>query len=455
MRVRWDKLETLPSLAAVRAAADALPREVLLSMLQWNDRNSSWTDKEADREGVEHATKAQAVDAVVEIVDQSIWRHDDPRRIKKNPGAGFDRIKAALAAAFAKIQDELLTRLRKAYRDELDRNCAKLFTASQDPSRKGKIFDRFKIGREVAAFYGYRDWIVFDTEAARKSSAKVPYNGIETWEDLRAMMRFITPSYRTADAAAQRSYENARDSFIGKNETKFENVLGHREDVQDVEVAFGFHRGVFEGTLKVMLSNATLLASLSLKFVVRHIPNVTPYYQYPLVFSSCTVDGKKYAAPSEEELRILLGGGTREQVEAQKRAAAAAAGFCPMGGMSIPSGVTREPRYLNCPSCGAYTSIQNWKFRKHKTPAAEKKSAAAKLTESGYCPMSREKVPADVIASIGPVEGYKDPKARCQACGQQVRIDSERDWIWGEFMDGDRPTRMRVKSAKYYKHKVV
>lgn len=90
MRAAWDKLEALPSLAAVRSAARALSRDYLLSMLQWNDRNASWTDREADREGIERSTKDQAVDAVVEIIRDSVWRFDDPRR-ESEPGPAVGR----------------------------------------------------------------------------------------------------------------------------------------------------------------------------------------------------------------------------------------------------------------------------------------------------------------------------------------------------------------------------
>jgi hypothetical protein len=84
MRGYWDRLEELPSLAAVRRAAMRMSRDILLSMLQWNDRNSSWTDREADREGIPRATKRQAAKEVVMLIRDAVWRHDDPRR-KSNP----------------------------------------------------------------------------------------------------------------------------------------------------------------------------------------------------------------------------------------------------------------------------------------------------------------------------------------------------------------------------------
>ena len=84
MRSHWNRLEELPSLAAVRRAALRLSRDTLLLMLQWNDRNASWTDSAADREGIERATKREAVRAVVETIKDAVWRYDDPRR-KSNP----------------------------------------------------------------------------------------------------------------------------------------------------------------------------------------------------------------------------------------------------------------------------------------------------------------------------------------------------------------------------------
>lgn len=90
MRAAWDKLEALPSLAAVRSAARSLTRDYLLSMLQWNDRNASWTDAEADREGIDRSTKDEAVDAVVEMIRDSVWRYDDPRR-ESDPGPAVGR----------------------------------------------------------------------------------------------------------------------------------------------------------------------------------------------------------------------------------------------------------------------------------------------------------------------------------------------------------------------------
>jgi len=66
-------------------------------------------------------------------------------------------------------------------------------------------------------------------------------------------------------------------------------------------------------------------------------------------------------------------------------------------------------------------------------------------------------VPAEnpeIVAAMGPVEPYKDPKGFCPACKQQVRLDAERGWIFAGVPEGGHATKMLVKSAKYYKHKV-
>jgi hypothetical protein len=61
-----------------------MAREKLLRILQWNDRHAAWTDAEADREGVERATKHEAVKAVVGIIRDAVWVASDPRG-KANP----------------------------------------------------------------------------------------------------------------------------------------------------------------------------------------------------------------------------------------------------------------------------------------------------------------------------------------------------------------------------------
>ena len=80
MRAHWDKLEKLPSLDAIRKAANKLSREHLLEMLQWNDPNAVWLDRLSMRECGTKATKKEAVDALVTLIDEGLWAENDPRR---------------------------------------------------------------------------------------------------------------------------------------------------------------------------------------------------------------------------------------------------------------------------------------------------------------------------------------------------------------------------------------
>lgn len=80
MRSAFDRLEGLPSKAAIRADAARYSREDLLDLLQWNDGNGCYTDKLAKSEGFPPLTKEQAIDMIVAVVSDSIWRYDDPRR---------------------------------------------------------------------------------------------------------------------------------------------------------------------------------------------------------------------------------------------------------------------------------------------------------------------------------------------------------------------------------------
>lgn len=85
MRGAWDKIENLPSKTAVRNHLREHTRQYLIDMLAWNDRNGIYTDRDCEVEGVEPLTKVEAIDLILQTVDDSLWRHDDPRR-KTNPG---------------------------------------------------------------------------------------------------------------------------------------------------------------------------------------------------------------------------------------------------------------------------------------------------------------------------------------------------------------------------------
>lgn len=80
MREAWDRMEALPSKAAIRADADRFTREYLLDMLQWNDRNGCYTDRLAEIEGFHPMTKEQAIEMIVENISDAMWQESDPRR---------------------------------------------------------------------------------------------------------------------------------------------------------------------------------------------------------------------------------------------------------------------------------------------------------------------------------------------------------------------------------------
>jgi len=85
MRGFWDRLERMSGKTAIRSALRQVSRERILQALQWNDRNGCYTDRLAKLEGFEPITKRQAIEMVVETIDNSVWHHKDPRR-QTNPG---------------------------------------------------------------------------------------------------------------------------------------------------------------------------------------------------------------------------------------------------------------------------------------------------------------------------------------------------------------------------------
>lgn len=363
---------------------------------------------------------------------------------------GLGLIEAALKHAFAGVEKELLAQLKKAYRADVKRFYEAMVEASKDPEYTGYI----------EGFQGYSRATTFDYEGAKRAGFAQYTRGVTTWEEFRKFQRFISPNYKEAERNARDSYEGARDSFVSKNLAKFENVLGGRDDVRDVKVSFVYKRGIFEGTVTVELDGASILAYVSLKYVIRTVPRVTPYYQYPLLFASASIDGTRHKAPSEEELRVLLGGATTEEVEAQAAARRSAEGWCPGSGLEVPSEVWNKIynmyiKSARCTVCGAGVAVPHGKFRKHKTPTASKAEAAKKVSDAGYCPMGRQRVSQAVVDAMGPVDGYKDPKVACEGCGQPTRLDAQKEWIRDQFLTPDGySTKMKVTSAKYYRHKL-
>lgn len=363
------------------------------------------------------------------------------RTWEKNPA--LQRIMTMLEDAFNSIGEKIRADLLKAFR----RNAKEGFESFIETIKtsSGEI-PRDRYGRQK-----WSNWHVFAEYTGGS------YRPFQFWEDMRAVVGNFKLTYKYADRDANDAYEHARDSFVHKNLGKMSEVLGKRSDLKNAVLRFEFRHGAFEGNVQIYLEDAYFRGDVSVKYVIRTTPRVTPYFQYPLVFVEAEVGGKHYARPSEEELRNLLSGKTSEQHRKEKVAEAAAEGYCPMSGKSVPSGASKVGRYRGCPSCGTLiVPTSNWIFPKHKTKAALKEAAAAKLTEAGYCPMSKQKVPAEVVAAMGPVDGYKDPKAPCPTCKQQVRLDARREWIRDQFLTTTGyPTKMKVESATYYKHKLT
>jgi hypothetical protein len=379
-----------------------------------------------------------------------------PTKAPKEKNPAVQKIADMLAEAFNKVEAKIKGDLIASYRAYADREHKAFVAAASDPRNTGRISSGFG-GRTGDRFSRWHESTKLDSKAVERARKQLPYQSLSTWEDVRPWMSFMKVDYYRADRDAANAFDNARDSFIHKNVDKIRNVFGARQEIKQAVVYFEFkgHR-VFEGNLQVYFPNGDYFrAEVGLKYVVRYIPRTTPYFQYPLVFTEAEIAGKHHLRPSEEELRLLLGA-TKSRA-AEKAEMEASAGFCPMSGQPVPAALwrpvaSRMSPYVKCPKCGAVVSASRGIFRKHKTPAAERAGAVRKLETAGYCPMSREKVPQAIIDKMGPVEPYKDPKALCETCGQMVRLDAEKDWI--PDPGGGYPTRMKVKSARYYKHKL-
>lgn len=373
----------------------------------------------------------------------------------KPSGPGEALIRQALTKSFSDVEVELKAQLKKIYRSYVDRKFEEFMKDVNDPSVTGRIVEGFS-RRSRHGDWG--EWVSIDSEEQRKCGLIVGAS-MSWWDDLRKCPKMIKKSYVQADRESLENYANARDSYIEKNLGKLVNVLSGRSDIQVVLADFAFNRGVFAGKVYVSLKNGDeITAHVSLKYVVRYIPKVTPYYQYPLLFYKAIVGKRTLTSPSEEELREAFSGTSKEKFEEKKATQALAEGWCPMSGQPSPKNAkTYHPGrgMTKCPSCGVLATIMNWKFRKHKTQAAQKTEVATKLSESGYCPMSKQKIPDDVIAMTGPVDGYGSTKILCQTCNQYVRTDSRTEWIRDKFLtDTGYPTKARIESGTYYKHKL-
>lgn len=196
---------------------------------------------------------------------------------------------------------------------------------------------------------------------------EMPPTYLTSWEDLKRWVDCLQLDYDHADEQAKMAFEHARDAFIRKNVDKVRNVLEARTEISKAVVQFGFTRGVFAGSIQIKLPDGSFEAEIGLKYVIRTIPHVTPYFQYPLNFTTATVAGKTKARPSEEELRILLGGKPALSPAEQL----AAKGYCPQSGREIKYSAdtawiqNRMSPYMSCPVCKQTVSVRNYKWRSH------------------------------------------------------------------------------------------
>jgi hypothetical protein len=362
----------------------------------------------------------------------------------QNPA--LKRIRDMFERAFNDVGEKIRADLKKAYENYATMRFDKFLVTV--PKKSGPI-------ERVSSRFG-RTW-EFDDYGEWSKYTDGSHSHFQTWEDIQKVLHHFKLDLTRAREKADAAYEHARDSFVYKNLGKMQEVLGKRSDLKNGVVRFDWRHNYFKGNVQIYLDDAYFRGDLDIKYVVRTIPNVTPYFQYPLVFVEADVKGQHYARPSEKQLRNLLSGKTDAEHAAEKVAEAAAAGYCPMSGRSVPEKTEKVGRYRACPTCKTLlVPTSNWILPKHKTKEAVKKDAAAKLVDAGYCPMSRQKVPAEIVATIGPVDGYKDPKAPCPACKQQVRLDARKEWIQDKYLTTQGyPTKMTVETATYYKHKTT
>ena len=308
-----------------------------------------------------------------------------PTKAAREENPAVQEIANLLAREFNKVEPKIKGDLKRAYRREAKQGFDDLMKASGDPKNVGLIS-----GRSGMSFHGWYAYTAFDTKKADRAWRRKwekngrlpdaaykdapPPGGLQTWEQIRRWAEFLRVDYHDADQSAERAFDNARDSFIYKNVDKVRNVLEARTELVKAVVQFGFHRNVFTGSIEVqLLPSASFEAEIGLKYVIRTTPRVTPYFQYPLNFTTAKIGGVVHARPSEEELRLLLGGKPRgtpaEELEAQ--------GFCPRSVQEIPYSeatawiTNRMSPYMTCPDCGQSVSVRNFKWRKH-LPSAVK-----------------------------------------------------------------------------------
>lgn len=304
-----------------------------------------------------------------------------PVKAHKDENPAVQEIANLLAARFNAVEPKVHGELQAAYRGYAKTRHEALMKASENLELTGHIG-----GSRGDAWMGWYHSTKFQRAKAMKiwdakwpsdsrpqrAYEQMPPNDIGTWEQLRAWSDFMKLDYDHADHQAKIAFESARDAFILKNVEKVRNVLEARTEIKKAIVQFGFKQNVFTGSIEVQLPDGSFEAELGLKYVIRTIPHVTPYFQYPLNFTTATVGGKTEGRPSEEELRILLGG----KPALSPADELAAKGFCSQSGKAIPYSKdtawiqNRMGPYMRCPVCKQTVSVKNYKWRTHKKAQA-------------------------------------------------------------------------------------
>ncbi len=375
--------------------------------------------------------------------------------LSKESNPALQRIAEMLEKSFNDIGEKIRTDLVKAYRKYAlgsFKNFMEVIAKST-----GKI-EEDRYGRQR-----YGNWHEYADVKDSNDPAYRSLNFRKTWEDYKSIAHLFVVSYRKADNDANESYENARDSFVHKNLDKIRNVLGKRSDLKNAVIKFDWLNGYFKGNIQIYLEGAYFRGDVDIKYVVRTIPRVKPYFQYPLLFVEAEVNGKHYNGMSEEELRVLLGGPSKEKAIEIQKEEAAAEGWCPMSGQPAPAAKVRygSTSYVGCPKCKSTVAVQHYKYRKHKTPKALKDEEIKKLVSGGSCPMSNQLAPFSAFEKLirqhtvwpGGKETIefsinlfdsqgKYNKIPCPTCGQNVVI--------GRDHSGLKPEEVRVY---YRKHK--
>lgn len=223
-------------------------------------------------------------------------------KVKGRPSQGaIAKVRETLEQAVDRIGPALLKQLEHSYVERADEALEYFFDLAKDTERR-----KGSPSYNDQAYQSIREYIRYDQEGARKAGVKA-YWSLD-WETARSHPQFFRADHEHALRQAKRAYDSARNGFIEKNVSKLSSIMGKREDLKDFRVDFKFYRGVFVGGLELELSDALVEAELSLKYVLRTIPNITPYFQYPLIFTRAVVQGHEMNRPSEEELVVALGG---------------------------------------------------------------------------------------------------------------------------------------------------